>query len=335
MAVPASPAPRPRRPAYAAPQRVGRQAPSRTGGPAVDSPRRGGQPRQAAAGRPPRTTRGQTGTRQGPRQGPRQAGVVSRQSRRTRPPGLAPVYDINGPRVRYGLGWFLVALPAVVLSPLSAGLVYAVAGGFGAGQAVKAWRSASWQVPVAAVAAATPVLAAAVWGTGVALYVLGAAAVVVVVAGAAEPSSGLEGTPGRIAAAGVMLQAVTVVAIGCGAMVLLRGESEVAALLLFAMVCAYEVGDFVMGSGASNAVEGPLAGALAFILVGFPAVLLLLDPFDVLGVWVLVAGAALCPVGQWMASAVLPRPDAKAPALRRVDTVLVVAPFWVLAAAAF
>jgi hypothetical protein len=248
---------------------------------------------------------------------------------------LAPVYDIDGPRVRYGLGWFLVALPAVVVSPLSAGLVYGVAGGLGAGQAVKAWRSASWQGPVAAVAAAAPVLAAAAWGVGPALYVLGAAAAVAVVAGSAEPSLGLRGVSGRIAGAGVMLHAVTVVAVGCGAIVLLRGESEVAALLLFAMVCAYEVGDFVMGSGASNPVEGPLAGALAAILVGFPAVLLLLDPFDVLGVWALIAAAALCPVGQWMASAVLPRPDAKAPALRRVDTLLVVAPFWVLAAAAF
>jgi hypothetical protein len=330
MAVPASPAPGQRRPAYTAAQRVGRQAPPRAGGPAVDGPRRGGQARQGA-GRPPSTARGKTR----PRQAARQPRGGSRQSRPTRRPGLAPVYDIDGPRVRYGLGWFLVALPAVVVSPMSAGLVYAVAGGFGASQAVRAWRAASWQVPVAGVAAAAPVLAAAAWGAGAALYVLGLAAAVAVVAGSTEPSSGLEGASGRLAAAGVMLQAVIVVAVGCGAMALLRGESEVAALLLFVMISAYEVGDFVMGSGASNAVEGPLAGALAFILVGFPAVLLLLDPFDVLGVWALLAGAALCPVGQWMASAVLPRPDANAPALRRVDTVLVVAPFWVLAAAAF
>jgi len=42
--------------------------------------------------------------------------------------------------------------------------------------------------------------------------------------------------------------------------------------------------------------------------------------------------AVCCPVGQWIASAILPRPDAHAPALRRIDTLLLLAPLWVVAA---
>lgn len=248
--------------------------------------------------------------------------------------GIAPVYDIDGPRVRYGIGWFLVALPAVAASSITAGLLYAVAASLAARQVLRAWRAASWQAILAAVAAGAPVLAAA-WSLEAALYALVVAGVVTVVAGSLEPTPGLDGASGRIASAGIMMQAVLPLAVGCGAMVLLRGQSEVVAVLLFLMVCTYEVGDFIMGSGASTAVEGPLAGGLAFILVGFPAVLLLVEPFDVVGAWALVVAAVSCPMGQWIASAVLPRPDATAPALRRVDTLLVLAPFWVLATAAF
>lgn len=261
----------------------------------------------------------------------------SRRARRqpsTNASGLAPVYDVDGPRVRYGIAWFLVAAPAVALSPFSAGVVYAAAGGLGGRQVVRSWRLSGLQGIVAAAAVAATVLAAA-WGSASALIALLVGGTMSAVVGFMGPTGALGRAPGRVASTAIMLQAVVPLAVGCGAMVLLRGESEVVAVILFAMVCAYEVGDFLMGSGSWTALEGPLAGGLAFILVGFPAVLLVLEPFDVLGAWVLVAAALACPVGQWIASAVLPRPDATAAALRRVDTLLVVAPLWVIANAAF
>jgi hypothetical protein len=236
--------------------------------------------------------------------------------------------------VRYGVAWFLVAAPAVALSPLSAAVVYATAAGFGGRQVVRSWRLSGTQGILAAAAVAASVLAAA-WGAASALVALAVAGAVAAAAGLAGPIGASGRGPGRVASAAIMLQAVLPLAVGCGAMVLLRDESEVVAVLLFAMVCAYEAGDFLMGSGSWTVVEGPLAGGLAFILVGFPAVLLVLEPFDVLGAWVLVAAALACPLGQWIASAVLPRADAHAPALRRVDTLLVVAPLWVIANAAF
>jgi len=118
-------------------------------------------------------------------------------------------------------------------------------------------------------------------------------------------------------------------------MVLVRSQSPTAAGMLLIFVSVYEVGDYLVGSAASNKFEGPLAGGAAVIVTGFPMALLLVEPFDVMGVWLLGVVAFCCPVGQWIASAVLPKPGAHAPALRRIDTLLLLAPLWVMATGAF
>jgi hypothetical protein len=41
--------------------------------------------------------------------------------------------------------------------------------------------------------------------------------------------------------------------------------------------------------------------------------------------------AGLCPIGQLLGSAILPRSDARASALRRIDSLLVLGPAWVVA----
>ena len=117
-------------------------------------------------------------------------------------------------------------------------------------------------------------------------------------------------------------------------MVLVRIESPTAAGMLLIFVSVYEMGDYLVGSGASNPIEGPLAGGAAVIVTGFPMALLLVEPFDVMGAWLLGVVALSCPVGQWIASAVLPRAGAHAPALRRIDTLLLLAPLWLVATGA-
>jgi hypothetical protein len=117
-------------------------------------------------------------------------------------------------------------------------------------------------------------------------------------------------------------------------MVLIRSESLQAAVVLLLVASAYEAGDFIVGSGSSNFVEGPLAGMAMSILIAFPLTLVLVQPFDRAGASLLAFAAVSCPVGQLMASALLPRPGAHAPALRRIDTLLVLAPLWAAAAAA-
>jgi hypothetical protein len=246
---------------------------------------------------------------------------------------LAPVYDTDGPRVRYGVVWFGVAFLGVVASPVSAGFVYGAAAAWAARQVVQAWRSASWQADLAAALAGVSVLAA-VGGPGAAAVALGLASVIAVVAGANAPTAGLRGSAGHMAAAGVLLSAVVPVAVAGVAMVLVRIESPAAAGVLLIFVSVYEMGDYLVGSAASNPIEGPLAGGAAVIVTGFPMALLFVEPFDVMGAWLLGIVALCCPVGQWIASAVLPRPGAHAPALRRVDTLLLLAPLWVVATGA-
>jgi hypothetical protein len=241
---------------------------------------------------------------------------------------LAVVYDIDGPRVRLGVGWFLLALVAVFLSPITAALVYGAAAGWAARQVVRAWGSIAWQADVAAGLGAVPVLAA-LGGTRALIAALAVAVVGAIVAACAPGGERLEGRGGRAAALGILLLSI-VPAAGAASMVLVRGDSRAAAV-----VSAYEMGDFVVGSGASSPVEGPLAGITTALLVGVPLALLLVHPFDDAGAVLLGFAAAACPLGQIAASALLPDAGASAPALRRIDTLLVLGPLWAAASAAF
>jgi hypothetical protein len=207
-----------------------------------------------------------------------------------------------------------------------------VAAGLAARQVVRAWGSVPWQADMAAGLAALPVLAALA-GT---VPAIGSLALVVVVAGVAAcapDGARIPGLQGRVAAAGIVVVA-TLAGVAGAALVLVRSQSVTAALVLVLLVSLYEAGDYIVGSGASNFVEGPLAGATTAVVAGFPLTLILVEPFDVAGLPLLAFVAACCPLGQMVASAMLPRPGAPASALRRVDTLLVLAPLWAAASAA-
>lgn len=239
------------------------------------------------------------------------------------------MYDIDGPRIRLGVAWFLVAMAALATTATTA-LVYGVVAAVAGRQIVRAWRSVSWQADMAAVLAAVPVLAAI---AGLELAVAALAAVVVIAVFAAMVPGGerFPGFGGRIAAAGIVASVVLPATAGA-ALVLVRLESVTAAILLVLLVSAYEAGDYIIGSGGSTKLEGPLAGAVTAIVVGFPFAMVLLRPFDVVGVELLAFVAVLPPFGQLLASAALPGAGAPASALRRIDSLLVLAPVWVVAA---
>jgi hypothetical protein len=279
-------------------------------------------------------TRGGPATRTGNRASPPSRRARAERSASIRHRGrLAVVYDIDGPRVRLGVGWFLLALVGVFLGPVTAALVYGAAAGWAARQVVRAWGSIAWQADVAAGLGAVPVVAA-LGGTRALIAALAVAVVGAVVAACAPGGERLSGRGGRAAALGILLLSI-VPAAGAASMVLVRGDSRAAAVVLLLLVSAYEMGDFVVGSGASNPVEGPLAGITTALLVGVPLVLLLVNPFDDAGAALLGFAAAACPLGQLAASALLPDAGASAPALRRIDTLLVLGPLWAAASAAF
>ena len=81
------------------------------------------------------------------------------------------------------------------------------------------------------------------------------------------------------------------------------------------------------GTGATGPVEEQ-RHHLAFeqveqgVVTGVP-------PFRGADVWTFALLAALaCPAGQFLASAMLPNASVRAPALRRLDSLLIVAPAW-------
>jgi uncharacterized membrane protein YjfL (UPF0719 family) len=97
-------------------------------------------------------------------------------------------------------------------------------------------------------------------------------------------------------------------------------------------VSVYETGDYLVGSGSKNAVEGPLAGFAAIAVFAFALWVVTFVPFrenSLLAFGAMAAG--LCPLGQLLGSALLPRSDAKASAVRRIDSLLVLGPVWVIA----
>src|SRR5690606_34142831 len=90
-----------------------------------------------------------------------------------------------------------------------------------------------------------------------------------------------------------------------------------------------DASDYIVGSGASNGVEGPLAGGLFIAATTTMLAVTEVPPFRGADVWSFAMLAAVaCPAGQILASAMLPRADAFAPALRRLDSMLIVAPAW-------
>jgi hypothetical protein len=224
-------------------------------------------------------------------------------------------------------------MAATLASPLTTAIVFAVAAGMAARQVVRAWGSVPWHADVAAGLGAVPVLAAL---AGTPVVVASLVLVVPVAVGCASAPDGarLPGSGGRVAAAGILcLSAVPAVA--AATFVLVSNEAVVAAAVLLLVASAYEMGDYIVGSGASNPVEGPLAGITTATLVALPMALMLVEPFDAAGVGLLAFAAVACPLGQVVASAVLPGAGASAPALRRIDTLVVLGPVWAAAAGAF
>jgi hypothetical protein len=232
---------------------------------------------------------------------------------------VAVVYDIEGPRVRLGIGWFILAVAGLGLGPFGVAGVYGVTAAIAAAQAARAWRRVRRgdrpnEVVAAAGAVALPV--AATISTGlVGAALLGVVAACIVTGGPRGGTRTLQCAvwPGAAAAAVVVSD---------------RFEPWSAAALVL-VVSAYEVGDYLVGSGAKNALEGPVAGAAAVLVVQFAVTAVGLPPFELPeGLWFAVAAAVLCPLGQLAASLVLPSTRAPASALRRLDSLLLLGPLW-------
>ena len=257
-----------------------------------------------------------------------------RQRRKYKRRRLAVVYDVNGPRVSLGVAWFAVTVLALVAGRLAIGALYSAVAAFAAMQTARAWRKAGARPDrlAAGVGAyaiglagtiATPLVGVAILGfVGVALFVAYGVASRV-----RQPVSPVELAAFTIRCG--LFPGFAAACIGITARYSLTGTVG-----LVVIVAAYEVGDYLVGSGARNPYEGPVAGATAIVVVTFAITAVGLKPFVFPGSFALAALAAvLCPIGQLTASLILPKVDAPASALRRMDSMLLLAPAWALAVA--
>ena len=251
--------------------------------------------------------------------------------------------DTAGPKAALALAW--VGLQALALLggrwTLAAlfGLVAAVAGL----HAARAWRRHQVRAN-RALAGLLPLLVplAAALGAGAAGMVVLAGVAASLVA-AAVPPRGRSGRRRRrraplVAVAGTTVRCWLPPALAAASVVMVYRVAPEAAAGLLVLLAGYDVAAYLWGAGGGT---GPLVGRLAGVLtvgvltfaLSTVELVLSLPPFQqATAVWVFGGLAAtLAPLGQLAASAVLPSAAAPAPALRRLDSLLLAGPAWAFA----
>ncbi len=238
-------------------------------------------------------------------------------------------YDIDGPRVRLGIAWFVGSVVALALGTAATALWFGVTFAAAGAHVLRTWRARGAPVDprVALLGVAAVVVGAAVHPRAMGLVLL---LLVVAVLALALREAGAGSSPTTVLArASLVLQSAVPPAVAGGSLVLLADLETWAAISLVLLTSAYETGDFLIGSGSANAFEGPLAGGIAVVVVTLVVAALGFPPFDVgeaFAFGLLVAPGAFA--GQLLGSVLLPHARAHAPALRRVDSLLLVAPLW-------
>jgi hypothetical protein len=115
--------------------------------------------------------------------------------------------------------------------------------------------------------------------------------------------------------------------LAAAAPVLVAGLGRTEALVLVALVATYDAGAFLAGAGATGRWEGPLTGAACTVPVTLAVAALFPDRFPGAAPWVLGAVAAVsAPVGPVVARVLAP--GGRAPALGRLDSLIVTGPVW-------
>ena len=246
-------------------------------------------------------------------------------------PPLAVVPKPLRPHGRLGLAWAVVVTAATTLGPVWLAVWLAVAALVAAFQVAMVWLARNERpLPAFAAATAAALPLAAVSGVGT-------MNIVVVVALVATLLARL-GAPTKAPSRDVALTLVIGLAVGLAAAspVLLRDINVHAPLFLLAIAATYDAGAYLVGTGAASAWEGPVAGIAATIPLTMFAAIVLVPPFGGAAPIVLGAlGALLAPFGPLAGSALLGDATATAPALRRLDSLLVLGPVWAWCAAAF
>ncbi len=245
---------------------------------------------------------------------------------RRAPRRYAVPYDTAGPRVRLGVVWFLVAATAVVVGPVPTAAVYGGAAAVAAAQSARCWRreGARPNEVVAAAMAGAMAGGACFGASGAGVALLGGVVAAGVVAGGDRKSP-----HPTVVDVGSTIQCGMFPGLVGLSMVLLDRFDQGSALALLVLVSAYEIGDYVVGSGARTPYEGPAAGLVAVVVVTFVLSATPVYTLSFSATWIFGSLVAIgAPAGQLVASALLPTAAGPASALRRIDSLLLVGPAW-------
>jgi len=239
-----------------------------------------------------------------------------------------------GRRGRFGLVWFVVAAAAAAIGLLALALVFAAVAGVAALQTVAAWtrdRKPPVQLVAGAVAVALPLAAAfgiALVGA-LTLVAVAAALVAAMLADLPARRARRAGRPPVLALAGLTLRCGLFPGLVAASAVLVARTDTTAFFILLILVSVYEVGSYLVGTGAASRVEGPLAGMAAAMVLTFALSVFQFGPFDSTAAWVfggLVVVTA--PLGPIVASTLAPDASVAGPGLRRLDSWMLAAPLW-------
>ncbi len=243
---------------------------------------------------------------------------------------LAVVHQSTRPHGRLGVAWAIVTAGVLFAGPGWLSVWMAVIAFVAASQAASVWRKRGERpLPAFAAAAAAALPLAAATGLDHMNMVVVGAIMLTMVARVAAPTK----APGRDVA--ITLVIGLSVGMAAAAPVLLRSINIPAALYLLACAALYDAGAYLVGTGASSAWEGPAAGVVAILPLTMAAAVVLVPPFHGGSPLLLGALAAvLAPFGPVAGSALLGDRTAYAPALRRLDSLLVMGPIWAWCAAA-
>lgn len=233
------------------------------------------------------------------------------------------VYDVSGPKVRLGVLWFLLAWAGFALGTLGVGAVFVTAATVASLQVaahLMIEEDTNSRVTAAVITAA--VGTSAIFNARVVgVVILVAVAVAFVVASQTVDRNM------TLHVAGLTLRASLPLGIAMAAILYLHRIDAWVFMILFGIVSIYDAGNFLVGTGSRRIWVGPLAGLMGAAAVVFGAAGFEAPPLTEKTTWLLGGLAALaCPLGQIVGSFMLPRPDARAPALRRLDTYLVAGP---------
>ncbi|HWC11863.1 MAG TPA: phosphatidate cytidylyltransferase, partial [Acidimicrobiales bacterium] len=244
---------------------------------------------------------------------------------------FAVVYDVDRPHGRIGLVWAAVTVAAVFGGKVPLAAWLGVAAVVGASQTAAARRALEQRPPprlAALVAAGLPV--AALFSG---MHLVGAVAAGL---GAALLARTFVSDEAAARDLSVALLIGLTTGTAAASVVATRELGMSPTFFLLACTAVYDVGAYLIGTGAGAHWEGPVAGMVGIMPVAILAGILLVPPFPG-GAPILLGALAvvLAPLGTLVATALAGDRELDVPGLRRLDSLVLLGPMWAWAATRF